>query len=81
MLINQQLESREFLREYKDRSIILGKEIRVLPAVKPGVERDFDEGTAAFAADIDQDGGLVVRYEDGSLKTLTTGEISIRLIN
>ena len=81
MLINQQLESREFLREYKDRSIILGKEIRVLPAGKPGVERDFDEGTAAFAADIDHDGGLVVRYEDGSLKTLTTGEISIRLIN
>lgn len=76
--LNEALESRNFIQEYRDRSMILGKEIRIL---KPGGShevRDFSEGIPAYALDVDQDGGLVVRYEDGTCATLSSGEVSIR---
>ena len=38
-------------------------------------------GIPATALDIDSRGGLVVRYEDGTEETLSSGEISIRLRN
>lgn len=36
-------------------------------------------GVPALALDIDERGGLIVRYADGSEETLSSGEISIRL--
>lgn len=76
--ISGKLETREFIREYKARSFVLGKEILVIPAAGPDKERDPAAGIPASAVDIDEDGGLVVRYQDGSLQTLKSGEISIR---
>ncbi|MBP6492554.1 MAG: biotin--[acetyl-CoA-carboxylase] ligase, partial [Clostridia bacterium] len=34
----------------------------------------------ATVMDIDGDGGLVVKYQDGTVSTLNSGEISIRTV-
>ncbi len=78
MAINERLESRDFIPEYKRRSLVLGKDILIIPAAGPDGERDLEAGIPAAAVDIDGDGGLVVRHADGRLQTLNTGEISIR---
>ncbi|HWQ77508.1 MAG TPA: biotin--[acetyl-CoA-carboxylase] ligase [Anaerovoracaceae bacterium] len=78
--INDKLETREFIREYKNRSFVLGKEILIIPAAGSDKERDLTEGIPATAVDIDGDGGLVVRHLSGGLQTLKSGEISIRTI-
>ena len=78
--VNERLESREFISEYKARSFVLGKEIRIIPTIGPDAERNFDEGIPATVMDIDGDGGLVVKYQDGTLSTLNSGEISIRTV-
>lgn len=62
------------------RSLVLGKEILILPLGGAEGERNFSEGISAVAIDIDQDGCLVVRYQDGSIDTLNSGGISIRTI-
>ena len=73
------LESRTFMQSYRDRSLALGKTVRVYPA---GFREDPEKegaGLAAKVLDIDDDGGLEVLFSDGRRETLTTGEISIRL--
>lgn len=79
--INENLESREFIKDYKSRSFVLGKEILIIPTAGPDKERDLTKGIPAAALDIDGDGGLVVRYQDGSVRTLNSGEISIRTVS
>lgn len=61
-------ESGSYIDEYKRRSMVIGKEIEV----------SYDKKTV-FAIDIDKNGGLVVKYNDGRIKTLSSGEISIRI--
>ncbi len=78
--INEKLESREFIEDYKRRSFVLGKDIRIIPTAGLDKERNLAEGISAAAVDIDGDGGLVVRYQDGSVGTLNSGEISIRTV-
>lgn len=78
MAINERLESRDFIPEYKRRSLVLGKDILIVPVAGPDGERNLEAGIPAAAVDIDGDGGLVVRHADGRLQTLNTGEISIR---
>ncbi len=76
--MNNRLESRNFMEEYKKRSFVLGKEIRIIPtgALNQPDSPDIKE---AKAIDINQDGALVVAYPDGRIETLNTGEISIRI--
>ena len=65
------LEShRDFTHEYKKRSLVLG---RGIVYEKNGMK------ISAMAEDIDRRGGLVVRNQDGSLDTLTSGEITLRI--
>lgn len=78
--INEDLESRNFIEEYRRRSMVLGKEIRILTPGQAHEARDFTKGITAYAVDVDPDGGLMVRYEDGSSGILNTGEVSIRPI-
>lgn len=70
------LTSMQFLSEYRSKCFILGKNIRVHPSLDQNSIR-------ARAIDIDENGGLVVEYMEGSkmhqMETLTTGEVSIRL--
>ena len=72
--LTHHLEKRKFLDSYRKHSMVIGKEIMVY---KGGI--DNGEGRAARAEDIDDNGGLVVEYDDGTKETLATGEISIRL--
>ncbi len=65
----------DFIEDYRKRSMVLEKDITVF---KGGFSPDIT-GIPAFAAGIDKNGGLIVRYSDGSTETLSTGEISIRL--
>ena len=64
------ISEKAFLDEYRRRCVVLGKRIRV-------IERDVS--TEVLALSIDDDAHLVVRYDDGHERTLSTGEISIRL--
>lgn len=58
----------EFYTQYRSRSVVLGREIKVLKN---------NEELRAAALDIAPDGGLFVRYENGITEKLTAGEISI----
>lgn len=53
--------------EYRARSLVIGRAIRIL---SPAGERK------AYALDVDEDCRLVVRYEDGSVDALSSAEIS-----
>lgn len=63
------LNSKAFIPEYKSRSILLGKEIYV---IKKNLK------IPAVALDIDNTASLVVQYEDGSIETLSSNDVSIR---
>lgn len=58
-----------FLEEYKNRSAVLGKEIRVIGK---------KEEITGLAVDISEEGHLVVKLEDGGLKEIMSGEVSVR---
>lgn len=66
------LESKAHISEYKERSILIGKEIYVL---KNNLQ------IPAYALDIDKNASLVVRYEDGKIETLSTNDVSIKKLN
>lgn len=66
------IKSYEFISEYKKRSIILNEEIMYTTG---GVS------SKGKAIDINRDGSLVVRHEDGSIKILNSGEVSIRKVH
>jgi len=76
--IDETLFTKDFIREYKNRSFILGKDILVINAAASNEEPNPAEGIPATAVDIDEEGGLVIRYPDGRLETLKSGEVSIR---
>ncbi len=67
---SQHLAQRPWMDEYRDASLVLGREILCIQG-----EQTF----RAVAQAIDDHGGLVVCCADGSSKTLHSGEISIRL--
>lgn len=69
------LQSRSFIDEYRRRSMILGKDIKVYK----GGYTEESSGLTARALDIDSDGGLKVIYSTGERETLSTGEVSIRI--
>ena len=64
----QNLSAREFLSEYRSRSIILGRDIHVL--TRGGIRR-------VHALALNDECELVVRREDGGTETLSSGEVSI----
>lgn len=61
---------RSWLSDYRAHSLVLGKRIRWTSGAQTG------EG---IAEEINEDGELLVRGEDGALMVLRTGEISVRL--
>lgn len=63
------LAQRTFLSEYKEKSMVLGKEVYF---IRNGETKD------GIAVDINNDGGLIVKTADG-LATLSTGEITLRV--
>lgn len=79
MSIYKNIETRDFITEYKKRSMILGKDIQVVKHYSKQPNPQTPEAQTAVAIDIDNDGGLIVEYENGIRETLNTGEISIRI--
>ncbi len=65
-----ELPERTYLEDYKTHSCVLGREVAY---VEKGTE------FKAKAVDIDENGGLVVIDQNGDKKTLSTGEISVRI--
>ena len=59
----------EWLAEYRRRCVTLGKPVRLLWT---------DNQRAAQALDVDDQFGLMVRYEDGTEETIRSGEVSVR---
>lgn len=62
-------EYNTFIEYYRNHSMIIGKRINYIESGKI---------TPAWAVSIDETGGLVVKTENGTEKTLKSGEISIR---
>lgn len=60
---------RHFLDEYKSKSAILGKEIRIISKKEEIVGR---------AVDISEEGHLAVKLADGSERFIMSGEVSVR---
>ena len=60
---------RSYMEYYRAHSLVIGRNITY-----------FENGKAfnAFAVDVDNDGGLVVQNSDKTVKTLRSGEISVR---
>lgn len=65
----EDLTDRSYMDEYRDRSVVIGKEITVYKG---------DEARRAEAVSVDDDGGLVIRLPDGAEETLRSGEITVR---
>lgn len=70
MVICDNLNNRDFLMDYRENSMVLGKEVNVIGS---------ESNQSATAIAIEDNGGLRVRYKDGEEEVLCTGEISIRL--
>ena len=63
---------KETIKICRENSVLIGKEVRV---IKKGEER------IAKALDLNDQGELVVRYEDESIEKLISGEVSMRGLN
>lgn len=68
-VLYKELASAGYMGEYRERSILIGREVTVLSA-----EGDYP----ALVRDIDSEGRLIVAY-DGGLRTLSNGEVSIKI--
>lgn len=64
-----------FMDEYKEKSYVLGKEINLYRTPMT----DMSNVVPATVVDITDRAGLVIQLEDGTLETITTGEVSVRL--
>lgn len=60
---------KSFIEEYKNKSAVLGKEIRVISK---------KEEIIGLAVDISGEGHLIVELADGVLKEIMSGEVSVR---
>ncbi len=58
-----------WMREFAQHCLTVGKPVRVMRAGR---------SEEAFAEGVDADGALLVRYADGTRKTLAAGEVSVR---
>lgn len=63
------LPENSFLEEYRSRSAVLGKELRIISGEQQWI---------GHAQEISPRGGLIVRLADGSLQELGSGEVSLR---
>ncbi|MGL4606024.1 MAG: biotin--[acetyl-CoA-carboxylase] ligase [Eubacteriaceae bacterium] len=68
--MSENLKVEDFMKEYREKSIVLGKEIRV---------RKKDGWIKATAVDITEEGGLVIETQTRKQEILSSGEISIQL--
>ena len=56
------------MNRYRENCVTLGRAVRIIGS----------ETKNATALDVDNAGGLIVRYEDGTVATVSSGEVSVR---
>ena len=61
------------IKEYKEASFLLGQELTVYPLID-----DQKSSYKATATDIDENAGLIVTLKDGSQRTLSSGEVTLK---
>ena len=61
------------IKEYKEASFLIGRELTVYPLI--GDEKSSYKATAI---DIDENAGLIVTLPDGTTKTLSSGEVTLK---
>ena len=66
--IYEHLSEREYMDDYREHSILLGKEITLLK----------DKPESAYVLDIDRDGALIVRMLSGEIQRIDSGEVTVR---
>lgn len=71
MNIYNDLDDLDFMKEYKEKSLVIGKEVSYLAGDKEAIVK---------VVDIDLDGGLVVEDENHERKTYKDGEIRISIL-
>ena len=62
-------DKKAIMNGYRRRCVTLGKEIKILTG---------DTVQYGIVLDLDEDGGLLVRFTDGSKKIVASGEVSVR---
>lgn len=77
----QKLPAKEYLEEYRKRSIAIGRQVQI---IVPGKEdRQGSEDTLArdhaLVLGVDDECHLLVQYDDGTTDSLSNGEISIKI--
>lgn len=75
----EHIDDAAFMEAYRSKSMVTGKSIKVYKGQYRIDPDDELPGINARALDIDDDGGLIVLYSDGTQEKLLSGEISIRL--
>lgn len=73
------IESRDFISSYREKSLVIGKSVKVFKGVYKSLPEEELEARPARVLDIDDNGCLVVLYSDGTRESLTSGEITVRL--
>ncbi|MBQ0052049.1 MAG: biotin--[acetyl-CoA-carboxylase] ligase [Treponema sp.] len=66
----------QIMKEYKESSFLIGQTLEVHPVIG-----DENSVYKAKAIDIDDNAGLIVELSDGSQKTLSSGEVSLKSYN
>lgn len=61
------------IKEYRDASLLIGKTITVFPLIG-----DQKSSYKATAIDIDNNAGLIVKLADGTIRTLNSGEVTLK---
>ena len=63
---------KEIIQKWKEYAVTIGRDVRIISG-----ETEY----AAFAEDVTEDGKLVVRCDDGSVRLVQSGEVSIHSIS
>ena len=72
------MDDRFFMNTYRRKNMLIGKEVQVYRGTYRSDPTKEIDGIPAVVEGIDGEGGLIVAWSDGSVETLTTGEVSIR---
>ncbi|MDZ5001021.1 biotin--[acetyl-CoA-carboxylase] ligase, partial [Clostridium perfringens] len=64
------IEDKSFLKSYKERSLLINKEVNILSS---------KSSERAVVLEIDDECRLKVKMEDGSIRLLSSGEVSVRV--
>lgn len=70
---SSQAAHKAIIKEYKEASFLLGQELTVYPLIG-----DKKSSYKARATDIDENAGLIVTLKDGSKRTLSSGEVTLK---